>query len=497
MSFIKFCLGLVISGVTVAAQAVEEMPWHNDHLGLQSTGTSHHTGNHIRAFRNDDSGHAHGVVYSKNAHETGSAVTDSDFYPAPSSAEVALGQVLFFDKIISGNRNISCATCHHPLAGTGDGLALPIGEGGKGLGVTRDTGIGGDAVHERVPRNAQPLFNLGAKEFAIMFHDGRVTVDNSQPSGFNTPAGGQLPSGLANPLAVQAMLPVTSSAEMAGQPGENPVADAAAEEFFTGENGVWSLLTQRLRAIPEYVALFRDAYPGQITTADDIQFKDAANAIAAFEATAWRADNSRYDQYLRDNNHALTDGERKGMELFYGIANCSSCHSGKFQTDQSFHAIAMPQIGPGKGHNSEGYSDGREDFGREAVIGDENDRFRFRTPTLRNVALTAPYGHAGAFDTLEAVVRHHLNPVESLLNYDASQVRMPSRADLDEQDFVVMNDYWRVEQIAHRNELASVDINEAQLVNLMSFLHALTDNAFLDDRRNVPRSVPSGMTLAE
>jgi cytochrome c peroxidase len=313
------------------------------------------------------------------------------------------------------------------LASTGDGLALSIGEGGKGLGVSRDTGIGGDAVEMRVPRNAPHLFNLGAKEYVFMFHDGRVTVDNSLPSGFNTPAGEQLPLGLANPLAAQAMIPVTSDTEMAGQTGENPVADAAAEGALAGENGVWSLLAQRLRAIPEYVALFQDAYPEQITTADDIKFKDAANAIAAFEATAWRADNSRYDQYLRGNNHALTVSEVQGMKLFYGKANCSLCHSGKFQTDHSFHAIAMPQIGPGKGHNSEGYSDGREDFGREAVTGDVNDRFRFRTPGLRNVALTAPYGHDGAFDTLEAVVRHHLNPVESLLDYDTSQVLRANR----------------------------------------------------------------------
>ena len=264
-----------------------------------------------------------------------------------------------------------------------------------------------------------------------------------------------------------------------------------------GENGVWDLLAQRLRAIPEYVVMFRDAYPEQISTADDIQFKDAANAMAAFEGAAWRSDNSRFDQYLRGERQALTGFERKGMKLFYDEANCSSCHVGKFQTDHDFHAIAMPQIGPGKGHNSEGYDDGREDFGREAVTGDADDRFRFLTPSLRNVALTAPYGHAGAFDTLEAVVRHHLSPVKSLRNYDASQVRMPSRADFDGQDFVVMNDYWRLEQIAQRNELAPVSIDEEDFGHLMSFLHALTDNGFLDNRRNIPSSVPSGLTMAD
>ena len=88
------------------------------------------------------------------------------------------------------------------------------------------------------------------------------------------------------------------------------------------------------------------------------------------------------------------------MRLFYGKADCASCHSGAFQTDHDFHAIAMPQLGPGKG---DGFR-GREDFGRERVTGDPTDRFRFRTPTLRNVALTGPWGHTGAYATLEAVV---------------------------------------------------------------------------------------------
>ena len=86
------------------------------------------------------------------------AATDADFVDdgTPDPAKFLLGQMLFFDKIISGNRNISCATCHHAMADTGDGLSLPVGEGGLGLGVTRDTGSGPDAIHERVPRNAPP-----------------------------------------------------------------------------------------------------------------------------------------------------------------------------------------------------------------------------------------------------------------------------------------------------------------------------------------------------
>ena len=112
---------------------------------------------------------------------------DSDF-PSRDPAKEALGKLLMFDKILSGNQNISCASCHHPLAGLGDGLALPVGEGGEGLGVTRNTGVAAEAVHERVPRNAPHVFNLGASEFTVMFHDGRLAVAADQPGGFLSPA---------------------------------------------------------------------------------------------------------------------------------------------------------------------------------------------------------------------------------------------------------------------------------------------------------------------
>lgn len=422
-------------------------------------------------------------------------IADSDYYLPESTAKIELGKVLFYDKILSGNLNISCATCHHPLTGTSDGLSLPVGEGGEGLGITRNTGSGQDLVPERVPRNSPHLFNLGAKEFAVMFHDGRVTVDPNHTSGFASPAGDQLPLGLDNPLAVQAMFPVTSGTEMAGQGGENSIADAAAISDLNGADGVWAQLALRLQVIPEYVALFQAAFPESIGTAQDIQYKDAANAIAAFEASAWRSDNSRFDQRLRGNKHALSKQETKGMKLFYGKAKCRTCHSGQFQTDQNFHAIAMPQVGPGKGHNSEGYFDGREDFGLEAVTGDVADRFKFRTPTLRNVALTAPYGHAGAYNSLEAVVRHHLSPIDSLNAYDPNQMQVPSRSDLDTQDHTVMNDPSRVQEIAAYNELNAAKLNEKQVKALISFLYTLTDSSALDMRHTVPPRVPSGLPL--
>jgi cytochrome c peroxidase len=415
--------------------------------------------------------------------------TADDFHPTDPK-KVALGKLLSFDKVLSGNLNISCLTCHHPMAGTGDGLALPVGEGGEGLGVTRNTGTDLGAIHERVPRNAPHLFALGAKEFNFLFHDGRVSVDPTQPSGFQSPAGDHLPLGLDNVVAVQAMFPVTSAAEMAGQEGENDQADAAASAQGGDFSGVWNHIAEKIQAIPEYVDLFVDTYP-DVDQASDITYVHAANAIAAFEINAWSCSDSPFDAYLRGDRNALTRHQIKGMRLFYGKAGCSTCHSGTFLTDNDFHAIAMPQIGPGKGDGP----DGRDDFGRGRETGEAEDMYRFRTPTLRMVAMTAPYGHAGAYDTLEAVVRHHLDPVNSLVNYDPTQARLPSRPDLDALDFVVMSDPNRVAAIAAANELEPVALREREIFFLMAFLRSLTDPRCLDLRRDVPTSLPSGLPL--
>lgn len=417
-------------------------------------------------------------------------VVDSDYYDngVPLPAKVQLGKILYFDKILSGNENISCASCHHPMAWTGDGLSLPVGEGGQGLGVTRDTGVGNAAIHERAPRHAPPVFNLGAREFTRMFYDGRV---EETPSGFNSPVGLDLPNGLDNILAVQAMFPVTSPTEMAGQTGENPQANAAAVNHLAGDGGVWDLIAKKLQAIPEYADMFIAAYPGEILTAGDITYVHAANAIAAFEAHDWRFDNSPFDQYLRGNRKAFSTQARIGMNVFYGKGGCSDCHSGVFQTDQGFHAIAMPQIGPGKGDNL----DGRGDFGREQVTGNTDDRFRFRTPTLRNVALTAPYGHAGAYNTLEAMVGHMLDSINSLYAYDREQAVLPSRPDLDLLDFIVMDDWGRLDAIAAANEVDPVSLKEKDIQALMSFLYSLTDLDALDMRDDVPTNVPSGLPI--
>ena len=383
------------------------------------------------------------------------------------------------------------------MAATGDGLSLPVGEGGGGLGVTRDVGDGPDMIHERVPRNAPPIWNLGDRSFHTLFHDGRVTTVGGQgfPSGCRSPAGMDLPGNLENVLACQAMFPVTSATEMAGQPPENPVATAAADGNLPL---VWELLAQRLRAIPDYVAMFIAAFPGEIAGPNDIHFSHAANAIAAFESVAWRADNSRFDQYLRGDRHALSQNEKEGMRIFYrGDRNghaCAECHSGLYQTDHRFHAIAMPQIGSGRGSGPDGF----EDYGREQVTGVPTDILRFRTPSLRNVALTAPYGHSGAYDSLKAVVEHHLDPVTSLYAYNTRrQAVLPTHPYLDGENYRAMDDPAIVDFIAAHNELQPFSFTEEEVGLIIDFLHALTDMSSVDLRsdQNVVSGVPSGLGL--
>ncbi len=417
---------------------------------------------------------------------------DADYYENNEHPEdkVILGNLLFYDKILSGNMNISCATCHHAMADTGDGLSLSAGEGGMGLGITRALGVGDDAVHERIPRNAPALFAVGATEFDTIFHDGRIQRDDTMPSGIASPAGTDLPEGLDNVLAAQALFPLTSGAEMAGQASENPIGTAAANGDLAGPNGVWQLITERLRANAAYVDLFQAAYD-DVSVAGDITIVHAANAIAAFEASSWPSNNSPFDRFLRGDNSALSNLERQGMRLFYGRARCSTCHSGPLLSDFDFHAIAMPQIGPGKGVGVNGH----EDFGRELVTGDPDHRYEFRTPPLRNVALTAPYGHSGAYDTLEAIVTHYTDPEGSLRNYDRDNFVAPSREDLDAIDFAVMDNPELVDEIADANFLRRGILQEEDVPAVVAFLKSLTDPDNLDLRHNVPSEVPSGLPV--
>lgn len=424
-------------------------------------------------------------VYALALCVTLSAAQAQDLGPLPQFVEpdlvkVELGQLLFYDPILSGNKNISCATCHHPKLGTSDALSLGIGEGGVGLGAARRLDQE-NMPEQRIPRNAPGLWNLGALEFTTFFHDGRLEADPSQPDGFRTPLGTDMRPGFQSALAAQAMFPVLSADEMAGHYSENEVSKAVRLGLLTQKDGAWDLIAARVAAIPEYRARFDQLAPGE-----EITFTAIANIIADFIAFEWRADNSLFDRAMQ-GKEALPEQAQMGLDLFYGKAGCSTCHSGWFQTDHGFHSIAMPQIGPGKAARFENHV---RDDGRLRVTGNADDAFTFRTPSLRNVTLTAPYGHNGAYARLEDVVRHHLDPVAALRSYSVEKAALPEFPGAEDQKALL--DPTLTEAIAASNDLAPISLSDDEVNAILSFLSTLEDPAV---RLGVPAHVPSGLPV--
>ena len=408
-----------------------------------------------------------------------SGVTQLDPGPAPDLAVVRLGEALFFDKILGGNRDISCATCHHPQFAGGDGLPLSLGTGGHGLGPARTPGEG----RILIPRNAPDLFNRGSAEWTTMFWDGRVNI--SDIYGLSTPVGNGLPEMLQTALQAQAMFPVTSREEMRGDLERDGLTNELATIDNMEPKKMWAALMERLLAVPGYVELFRAAYPD--TPVEELGFEHASFALAAYEIAAFTFMDSPWDRYLAGDGAALSEEARRGAILFYGEARCSTCHSGNLLTDQQYHNIAVPQLGPGK------LSDEALDLGRFLETGLPADRYAFRTPPLRNVTLTAPYMHNGAYTTLEGAIRHHLNAADSLRGYDPGA--LPP----------IFRETVRLEPQVQADVLKSLDplaaslpqLTDAQIGDLLAFLEALTSPSAVDLSGLVPNAVPSGLPVQD
>ena len=421
--------------------------------------------------------------------------------PAQNQALVALGQALMFDKELSGNRDVSCMTCHEPALTVGDGQALSIGTGGSGVAPARTLGSG----REFVPRNAPTLVNVGLG-FVYSFWDGRVNriggpgpgpgpIGPPGPGGpgstpnngeFSSPAGIRLPHGLPDVLAAQAMFPVTNRTEMRGSAGDvdrlgrvNELAQYADSDF----TQIWSAVMQRLLAIPEYVTMFRAAFPNVPTSA--LGFHHAAIAMAAFEKQAFTRTSSRFDRYLASDDAALSTEEKRGAVFFFGEARCGSCHNGPFLGGNSFANVGVPQLGPGSGESAP------LDKGFGVVIGNPFYEFAFRVAPLRNVELSAPYMHNGAYATLENVVRHYNDVPTAQLSYDVSQLppelRDTHRGDVATTSAVLENVDFRVRRFER--------FTDEQMSDLVAFLPSLTDPAARDLSVIVPARVPSGLPV--
>jgi cytochrome c peroxidase len=384
---------------------------------------------------------------------------------------VRLGQLLAFDKILSGNKDISCMTCHLPGFATGDGRSLSIGQGATGLGTAR--------VHPGgafIPRNAPPAFNLFANR--ALFWDGRVEIGDDGK--LTTPAGQKVTPHMASAfefgaLSALPLFPVVSREEMRAASG-NELADIKDK----APQQVWQALMKRLGGIPEYRRLFEAAYPG--TRFPQMNFGHASNAIAGFLIDQLSFNQSPWDQFLAGDDFAMTEQQLLGARDFMS-ARCSICHNGPALSDGKFHNVAVAQIGPGEGDGP----GGRDDFGRMRVTKRAEDRYAFRSPALRNVELTGPYGHDGAFTDLRAFVDH----------YSESDVKLRGFTVGHLEPLLQPTMQATIEQIlATRDPLLQGVVFPAQTIDeVTEFMRALTDPAARDLARVVPASVPSGLSI--
>jgi cytochrome c peroxidase len=413
-------------------------------------------------------------------------LSPADFH-AFDPEQARIGQLLFYDKILSGNRNISCGTCHHHDHAGGDGLSLGIGEGGAGVGPERTAGTGADRIRKRIPRNAPALWNLGHTDIRVLFHDGRLEVSDLYGNGFSSPAQEWLPEGFDHILAAQAVLPLVAQFEMAGNPKENEIAGAVHDRI----DAAWPILAKRVRTIPEYGEMFVAAFD-HVDTPEQVSIVEIANALAAFIGTEWANYDSPFDAYLAGDTEALSPAAARGMGLFYGEAGCAACHSGPLLSDQEFHALGLPAFGPGRTRQWDPIP---RDMGRVAESNRLEDAYRFRTPPLRNVALTAPYGHNGAYPTLEGIVRHHLDPVAARAGWTPDEARLPEVPWLAEIDFVIRSDRAEMARQAVVLDIVPVSLGDGQVADLVAFLHALTGRTADQRPLGRPERVPSGLPV--
>lgn len=312
--------------------------------------------------------------------------------------KVALGKLLFFDPILSGQNNMSCAHCHHPDHGFSDGRKLSMGYGGSGVGPDRSGG-------HVLGRSAPTLWNAAYHKW--QFWDGR-----------------------ADDLEAQAKGPITNEHEM----GEKP-----------------EVLVQELRAIPEYVTAFQQAFGGK--PGEAVTFDNVAKAVAAFERTLLSF-NSKFDRYAAGDATALNEQERSGMKVFRSLkTRCFECHNFPTFADDTFRVIGVPD-------------NGEHDRGRAGVPGEGPDG-AFKTTSLRNIALTAPYMHNGAFDTLEDVIKFYAK--------GAGRAEPNPSPGLDDK-------------------IGKFDITDQEIADLVAFLKALTDTSLQPDP---PQKVPSGLPVIE
>lgn len=372
-----------------------------------------------------------------------------------STAIVKLGETLFSEVNLSGNRNTSCLSCHNVNEGSVDRLPLSIGAGADGIGSARKQ-ING--VSAATNRNSPALYNLGFSNQLHAFFDGRVSFVNrivdspvSQINGAS-PIRADIKAQFKNVFDVQTLFPLLSEVEMLGSNNSlsllnNPVS-------------IWdSILSDRLLNQNQYVELFNKAYPD--TATENLNAGHIGRALGAFIKTRFRSANAPIDRYLEGDLEALSTSQKRGMILFYTRAQCVRCHSGALFTDGQFHSSGVPQIS---------LSPFTDDVGRSAKTGNSQDIYRFKTPSLRNISLTAPYMHDGAFDSLEAVVSHYSNISRSLQTYTIPASYQSHYQTILVKDSSAQRNQTRLNQVDNRALRRGLNLSAQEQQFLVDFL---------------------------
>ncbi len=320
--------------------------------------------------------------------------------------KVELGRHLFYDTRLSANRAMACASCHFQSKAFTDGRALPVGVTG-----------------EVAPRSSMSLANV--VYLPVL-----------------TWANPQLTS-----LEIQALTPIF---------GEHPVE--------MGMSGRESELFARLKVVPKYRELFAKAFPDEARQGDAALFSLATltKSLASFQRSMLSFD-SPYDRYKYGGQpKALSPAARRGEALFFGEKmECYHCHGGFNFTDNNKHA-RLPFAERGF-HNTGLYNlDGKGAYpannrGIEEFTGDAADMGKFRTPTLRNIAVTAPYMHDGSISTLEQVIRSHY----AVAGRSAGQKQGPNPL--------------------RSGMVAGFPVSAGEVADLVAFLKSLTDTGFLQN----------------
>jgi len=387
-----------------------------------------------------------------------------------------VGRLLWFDTVTGLNGDNTCGGCHSPTNGFGDSQPIAIGIENNGL-------VGPDRSGPRNMRRAPMVMNTAF--FPALMWNSRFSTLSGDP--FDNSAGFQFPapeglslSGEPQLLVAQAFIPPTERTEVAGF-------------AFHGDNdAIRAEVARRLNAVPAYRRLFGEMF-AQVRRGGPIDFEMFARAIAEFEFSLTFAD-APIDRYARGVRNALDGSEKRGAVLFFGKAGCVQCHSVSGSSEELFtdfrsHAIAVPQLVPGDTNNQFDGAAANEDFGREDATGNRDDRYAFRTPSLRNVAVEAAFMHDGAFTTLAAAIRHHLDAAASLRAYDPVGQDLPP-------DLVGPTAPVAPLLAALDPRLAKpIDLTPAEVDDLVAFVR----DGLLDPRATparlrklVPDSLPSG-----